>query len=76
MVVDDAPWAFVFSNTVTDVWQPYVRGYRVHPVWRPFYRDVWLDLPRRRASAADFAPDGSAISWLDARGDHARGGAR
>ncbi|MBX7193548.1 MAG: ABC transporter permease subunit [Sandaracinaceae bacterium] len=54
LVVSDAPWAFVFSNTVTDVWQPYVRGYRVHPVWRPFYRDVWLDLPRRRTEAGDF----------------------
>ncbi|GAB4207087.1 MAG: ABC transporter substrate-binding protein [Sandaracinaceae bacterium] len=54
-VVADAPWAFVFSNLVTDVWQPYVRGYRVHPVWRPFYRDVWLDLPRRPARPEDFA---------------------
>ncbi len=55
VVVEDAPWAFVFSNTVTDAVQPYVRGYRVHPVFRPFYRDVWLDLPRRAASASDFA---------------------
>ena len=55
MIVEDAPWAFVFSNTVTDVWQPYVRGYHVHPVWRPFYRDVWLDLPRRSARDVDFA---------------------
>jgi ABC-type dipeptide/oligopeptide/nickel transport system permease subunit/ABC-type transport system substrate-binding protein len=66
MIVDDAPWAFVFSNTVTDVWQPYVRGYRVHPVWRPFYRDVWLDLPRRRASAEDFAGEDASVSWLGA----------
>jgi ABC-type transport system substrate-binding protein len=57
MVVDDAPWAFVFSNLVTDAWQPYVRGYRVHPVWRPLYRDVWLDLPRRRARSEDFAAE-------------------
>lgn len=47
IIVHDAPWAFAFSNLVTDVWQPYVHGYDVHPVWRPLYRDVWLDLPRR-----------------------------
>ncbi len=29
-------------------WQPYVRGYRPHPVWSEDYRNVWLDLPRRR----------------------------
>ncbi len=67
IVVADAPWAFVFSNLVTDAWQPYVRDYRVHPVWRPLYRDVWLDLPRRRASPEDFveaATDAAAsVLW-------------
>ena len=44
----DAPWAFVFNPTVLEVWQPYVRGYRPHPVWSEDYRQVWLDLPKQR----------------------------
>ncbi len=48
MIVDDAPWAFVFANLKMEMWQPYVRNYRPHPVWSNFYRDVWLDLPRER----------------------------
>ncbi len=48
IVVDDAPWAFIFSPTQLEVWQPYVKGYRPHPVWSEDYRDAWLDLPRRR----------------------------
>jgi ABC-type transport system substrate-binding protein len=65
IVVDDAPWAFVFSNLVTDVRQPYLRGYRVHPVWRPFYRDVWLDLPRRPATAEDARTRPGAAALLE-----------
>ncbi|HJL20300.1 MAG TPA: ABC transporter substrate-binding protein [Sandaracinaceae bacterium LLY-WYZ-13_1] len=49
ILVDDAPWAFVFSDLAMEMWQPYVRNYRPHSVWDNFYRDVWLDLPRRRA---------------------------
>ena len=48
ILVEDAPWAFVFSNLMMEMWQPYVRNYRPHPVWSNFYRDVWLDLPRQR----------------------------
>lgn len=49
MILEDAPWGFVFTDTKLEAWQPYVRGYRPHPVWDQMYRDVWLDLPRRRA---------------------------
>lgn len=45
---DDAPWAFVFNPMLMEVWQPYVKGYRPHPVWSEDYRQVWLDLPRQR----------------------------
>jgi ABC-type transport system substrate-binding protein len=48
IIVADAPWRFVFSETSLEVWQPYVRNYRPHPVWSSLYRDVWLDLPRHR----------------------------
>ncbi len=49
MILEDAPWGFVFTDTKLEAWQPYVRGYEPHPVWDQMYRDVWLDLPRRRA---------------------------
>lgn len=57
LIVEDAPWGFVFSNVVMEVWQPYVRNYRPHSVWSNFYRDVWLDLPRRRVAWRSFSRD-------------------
>lgn len=49
-VLEDAPWGFVFTDSMFEAWQPYVH-YTPHPVWDFMYRDVWLDLPRRRAEA-------------------------
>lgn len=48
IVARDAPWAFTYYPLDMEGWQPYVRGYRPHPVWSKDYRSVWLDLPRRR----------------------------
>lgn len=48
ILVDDAPWAFIWNDTKLEAWQPYVHDYSPHPVWDEFYRDIWLDLPRRR----------------------------
>ena len=50
ILVDDAPWAWIMSNTKYEAWQPYVRNFHPHPVWDEFYRDVWLDLPRQRVA--------------------------
>lgn len=62
IVAHDAPWAFLYYPQTMQVWQPYVRGYRPHPIWSHDYRDIWLDLPRRSrgsgASAALFSPMG------------------
>ncbi len=52
VIAADAPWAFTLTNTHMEMWQPYVRDYRPHPVWNNFYRDLWLDLPRERWTAA------------------------
>lgn len=49
IVARDAPWAFLYYPKEFQSWQPYVRGYRLNPVWSHDYRDVWLDLPRREA---------------------------
>jgi ABC-type transport system substrate-binding protein len=45
----DAPWVFHYHPVVVEVLQPYVMGYRPHPVWQRDVRNAWLDLPRRRA---------------------------
>lgn len=49
ILTGDAVWAFAYSSQRLEAWQPYVHGYRIHLVWTECYRDVWLDLPRRRA---------------------------
>jgi ABC-type transport system substrate-binding protein len=48
IVVEDAPWAFLFYPIRTTVDQPYVHGYIDHPVWTHDIRPVWLDLPLQR----------------------------
>jgi peptide/nickel transport system substrate-binding protein len=49
LIVADAPWAFMWNDRFMEVWQPYVH-YRPHPVWTVDYRDLWLDLPKRRVA--------------------------
>ncbi|MCB9591246.1 MAG: ABC transporter substrate-binding protein [Sandaracinaceae bacterium] len=56
IIVDDAPWGFTFSDLAMEMWQPYVHNYRPNPVWSNFFRDVWLDLPRRRVALWERAP--------------------
>src|SRR5690606_19615115 len=58
ILVDDAPWAFMWSDLHMEMWQPYVRNYHPNPVWDNFYRDVWLDLPRERWAAGEGALGG------------------
>ena len=66
VVVEDAPWAFIFVPIQLEVWQPYVKGYTPHPVWSQDYRQVWLDLPRQRiaANARSFQPFAALLGPL------------
>jgi len=64
ILVEDAPWAFLFSNLKVEAWQPYVRGFRPHPVWDEMYRDVWLDLPRRHVADALHRAGSSSFAAL------------
>jgi peptide/nickel transport system substrate-binding protein len=50
ILANDAPWAFLYYPVDMFAWQPYVKGFRPHPVWLNEYRNVWLDLPRKRVS--------------------------
>lgn len=67
ILVDDAPWAFIMSQSQFEAWQPYVRGYRPNPVWSQLYRDLWLDLPRRRIAEVLLGPrlGASALAWAE-----------
>src|SRR5690606_31614703 len=49
-VAEQAPWAFFSNSQGAQAWQPYVRGYRPHPVNEMPVDEVWLDLPRKRVA--------------------------
>lgn len=40
---DDAPWIWNYHQQMTEVVQPYVQAYRLHPIWLREYSRVWLD---------------------------------
>jgi peptide/nickel transport system substrate-binding protein len=50
----EAPWAFLYYPVDMIVWQPYVKALRPHAVWQNEYRDVWLDLPRKRVEQSTY----------------------
>jgi ABC-type transport system substrate-binding protein len=54
-VADQAPWAFFANTQGAQAWQPYVKGYRQHPVSEMAIDNLWLDLPRRRVAQAQRA---------------------
>lgn len=43
IVCDDAPWAFTYAYRWYTQRQPYVRGYRTHPMWTHDLVDTFLD---------------------------------
>jgi len=44
ILYDDAPWIWNYHQLMTEVSQPYVRGYTLHPVWLRDLTTAWLDL--------------------------------
>ena len=44
ILYDDAPWIFDYHPVTTEVTQPYVRGFELHPIWVRDYTNAWLDL--------------------------------
>jgi peptide/nickel transport system substrate-binding protein len=57
ILADEAPWAFLYYPVDMFAWQPYVKGFRPHPVWLNEYRNIWLDLPRSRVSQAIYSEE-------------------
>jgi oligopeptide transport system substrate-binding protein len=44
ILYDDAPWLWEYHQALTEVTQPYVRGFALHPVWSRDYTGAWLDV--------------------------------
>lgn len=42
IVVDDAPWIFLYHPTTWRLVQPWVHNFRIHPVWSSTEDRVWL----------------------------------
>jgi ABC-type transport system substrate-binding protein len=51
ILYDDAPWIWDYHRLITEVTQPYVRGYEPHPIWIRDFTSAWLDL----------GPDGAPV---------------
>jgi ABC-type transport system substrate-binding protein len=43
ILYDDAPWIWEYHQLLTEVIQPYVKGYSLHPIWLRDYARAWLD---------------------------------
>jgi len=64
IVCDDAPWAFTTTRRFEDVAQPYVRGFKPHPVWT-FHSDAtWIDRGRADSQALGLLFRGTAPRFL------------
>jgi ABC-type transport system substrate-binding protein len=43
ILYDDAPWIWEYHQDMTEVTQPYVAGYAIHPIWIRDFSRAWLD---------------------------------
>lgn len=51
IVIDEAPWAFTYYFVWYVQHQPYVRDYKVHPVWNHDVTRAWIDRTSGPAAA-------------------------
>lgn len=66
IVCEDAPWSFNYNPLRLELLQPWVRGYRSHPVLFKRFKPVWIDDTARRAAWALVGPgrSGAALGVL------------
>jgi oligopeptide transport system substrate-binding protein len=43
IIFEEAPWIWHYYPKITEVVQPYLKGYKYHPVHLRDYREAWLD---------------------------------
>lgn len=51
IVAEEAPWVMIHTQRYLEVSQPYVHGYRPHPILTQHVRGVWLDRSRKEQHA-------------------------
>lgn len=72
IVLEDAPWAVLYSKRWFELWHPYLRGYRIHPARSEDLAFTWIDPDARSVSRASrgvppFSRERLAY-WLSSRG--------
>lgn len=56
IVCDDAPYSYTYNPLRLELLQPWVRGYKRHPVLHRRYKTVWIDKAARDAAFALLGP--------------------
>jgi len=51
IVVQEAPWATSYTYSYLELWQPYLHGYRPHPVLSQHVRHAWIDGGQKKVAA-------------------------
>lgn len=51
IVAREAPWATTYTYSYFELWQPYLKGYRPHPVLSQHVRNAWLDQGAKKLAA-------------------------
>ncbi|MFO0570303.1 MAG: ABC transporter substrate-binding protein [Polyangiaceae bacterium] len=64
IVVEEAPWATTYTYSYYELWQPYVKGYRPHPVLSQHVRHAYLDSGGKQREAR-LRSCGTGLAWLD-----------
>jgi ABC-type transport system substrate-binding protein len=68
MVLDDAPWAVLYTKRWFELWHPYLRGYRPNPSRSEALSFAWIDPDARAAARAQrWAPPlsrGRIARWV------------
>ncbi len=49
IIVEDAPWVFLFYTMKYVATNAYVQGFRIRPMGAARLKDCWIDIPRRKA---------------------------
>ncbi|GAC1352751.1 MAG: ABC transporter substrate-binding protein [Polyangiales bacterium] len=66
IICEDAPWSFAYMPIRLEVIQPWVRGYKPHPVLLKYFAETWIDAQAKGLSSSYIGPhrNGAALGSL------------
>lgn len=67
IVLDDAPWALIYTKRWFELWHPYLHGYQIHPAHSEHLAFVWIDQKARRGPRGPRAPGPALLAPWGAR---------